>query len=86
MLGGVHPARRRLIFLSAAIAALAVVLALALPCGPASAATVSAARNGVGAPHPQTISPFGVSRPVSPGQGWCEPAPRADLAAVRVLP
>jgi len=67
-----HPARRQVVFLLAAIAALAAVLALVLPAGPSSAATVSAAGNGVGASHSQTILPVGVLRPVSAGEGGCE--------------
>jgi hypothetical protein len=46
-----HPGRRWLIFLSAAIALLAAVLAVLLPVTLASAATVPAAGNGVGASH-----------------------------------
>jgi hypothetical protein len=76
-----HPARRRLAFLPAAIAAIAAVVALMLPAGPTPAATVSAARNSVGATHPETILTVGVSHPVSPGERRCEPAPQPGFAA-----
>jgi hypothetical protein len=76
-----HPARRRLAFLSAAIAAMAAVLALVLPATTASAAAGPAARNGVGAHHPGMILPVGVSRVVSPAQDRCEAALQATIAA-----
>ncbi len=78
MLGPVHPARRWRVFLSAAIAA---VLAVALPAVNASAATRSAAGNRVGASHSQTIPAVGVSHPVLPGQGRCGGLTQAQVAA-----
>jgi hypothetical protein len=50
--GCIHPTGRHLaVFLSDATAD----LALALPAGPAPAAAVPAARNGIGASHPEMI-------------------------------
>jgi hypothetical protein len=68
MLGRVHPARRRLVFLSAAIAA---VLAVLLPVTAAPAAAVPAAGNRVGAHQPGMTLTVGLSQTVSPGQGRC---------------
>lgn len=73
-----HPARRWLAFLSAAIAA---ILAVVLPLSSASAATASAAGNRVGASHPATIPAVGVSRRVCAGQGRCGGAPQPTIAA-----
>lgn len=76
-----HPARRRLVFPSAAVAALAAVLAIALPLSSASAAAVSAAGTRVGASHPAMVPAVGASRPVFPVQGRCGPAPQPRFAA-----
>jgi hypothetical protein len=73
-----RPARRWLVFLSAAIAAL---LAVVVPPAVASAAMQPAAGTRVGASHPATIPAVGASGPVSPGQGRCREAPQPDLAA-----
>ena len=67
---------RRLVFFSAAIAALAAVLALVLPAGTASAATAPAAGNRVWAFSPATPAHAGADRPVSPGQRQGNPAMR----------
>jgi guanyl-specific ribonuclease Sa len=61
-----NPARRRLAFLSAAIAA---VLSVVLASGSASAASALAAGNGVGAHHPGMILAVGLSQHVSAGEG-----------------
>lgn len=76
-----HPARRRLVFLSAAIAALAAVLAIVLPATIASAAAVPAAGNRVGASHPVMILTVGVFRPVSAGEGRCGAVRQGRFAA-----
>jgi hypothetical protein len=78
-----HPARRRLAFLSAAITAITVVLTVMLPVTMASALASAAAGNGVGIHHPETILPAGVQRPVSAGQGrrGCLPQPRIVAGA-----
>lgn len=61
-----HPARRRLAFLSAAIAVIAAVLAVLVPL--ASAAAASASETRVGAHHPGVILTVGASRSVCPVQ------------------
>lgn len=75
-------ARRWLAFLSAAfITAVAAVLAVMLPVTIASAQTVPAAGNGVGAPHPQMILAVGSSRPVLAGEGRCEGLPQPGFVS-----
>jgi hypothetical protein len=77
-----RPATRRLAFLSAAvIAVLAVVLAVALPLGTASALTGPAARNGVGASHPAMILAVGASHAVLAVQGRGEAGPQARFVS-----
>lgn len=65
MLGRVDPARRWLVFLSAAIAA---VLTMLLPATAAPGAAVAAAGTRVGASHSQTILTVGRSAGVFPVQ------------------
>jgi hypothetical protein len=64
-----QPARRRGAFLSAAIAAVAAVVALALPSAAAPASAAPAAENGVGASHPGMILAVGIPSTVSAGEG-----------------
>jgi len=70
------PARRRLAFLSAAIAALAAVLVLVLPAGIASAAPGPGPETRVRASASAAPAPTGADRPVSADQrlgdaAWC---------------
>lgn len=76
-----YPAARRLVFLSAAIAALAAVLALVLPAATAPAAAVAAAGNRVGASPAEMSLPVGLSHTVSPVQHRCGPAPQAPIVS-----
>jgi hypothetical protein len=76
-----HPARRWLVFFSAAIAVLAAVLAMVLPATAASALTASAAETHVGAHHPGMIFTAGSSHAVSAVQGRCQPAPQPQVVA-----
>jgi hypothetical protein len=71
---------RWLVLLSAALTALAAVLALVLPAGQASAAA-AAAGNGVGASHPQMILAVGSFRPVSADQSRDNACPQARFAS-----
>ncbi len=73
-----HPARRWLALLSAAIAA---VLTVVLPLSTASAASAPAAGTRVGASHPETILLVGPSRLVSAGEGRGEAVPQAQIVA-----
>ena len=76
-----HPARRRLTVLSAAVAtAIAAVLAVLLPISSASAASGPAARNGVGAHHPVMIFTVGVPHSVSAVQSRGEAASQPRFA------
>lgn len=70
-----HPARRWLVFLSAAI------LTVLLPVTVAPAAAASAAGTRVGAHHPAMILAVGASRPVSAGQRQRGPASQPQIAA-----
>jgi hypothetical protein len=72
-----HPARRWLVFLSAAIAA---VLAVVLPATLASASMPSAARNGVGASHSGMIFTIEADHSFSPGEGRCVSVSQAGFA------
>jgi len=74
-------ARRWLVFLSAAIAVIAALLAVLLPATPASAQTGPEAGNGIGASHPAVILTVRVSHRVSAGEGRCEPVWQAGLAS-----
>jgi hypothetical protein len=76
-----RPASGRLVFFSAAIAVLAVVLSTVLGAIPSSVQTAPAARNGIGASHPGMIFTVGVSQPVSPGEPRCESTPQPQIAA-----
>jgi len=76
-----HPARRWLVVLSAALAAIAAVLAVMLPAASVSASAVPAAGNGVGAHHPGMILPVGASHAVSAGEGRRTEPPQARFAA-----
>jgi hypothetical protein len=76
-----RPARRRLVFLSAALAAVAAVLALVLPHTMSPAAVHPAAENAIGVSHSETIFTVGVSQPVSAGESRCEGLPRPQFAA-----
>jgi hypothetical protein len=73
--------RRWPVLLSAAIAAIAAVLAIVLSPGPASAARVSTAGTRVGASHPGMILNAGVSHPVSAGERRGEPVQQPQFAA-----
>jgi hypothetical protein len=81
MLGRVHPARRRLTVLSAAIAVIAAVLAMLLPATPASVQTAPAAGTRVGASHPVAILSAGVSHAVSAGGSRCGLVSQARFTA-----
>jgi hypothetical protein len=70
-----HPARRRLAFLSAAIAALAAVLAVVMPSGTASAAGRPAAETRVWAISAAAHDHVRASGLVSPGQRLGDPTP-----------
>jgi hypothetical protein len=78
-----HPARRRLVFLLAAIAA--VLLALAAGHGGVGGSR-SCGGTRVGASHPETIPTVGTNRPVSAGEGRCRDSAQASSRRVRVLP
>ncbi len=71
-------ARRSLVLLSAALAA---ILTLVLPLSSASAVVASAAQNGVGASHPETIFAIGASHPVPADQGRSGPAPQPGIVS-----
>jgi Papain fold toxin 1, glutamine deamidase len=73
-----HPARRWLVLLSAAIAAL---LAVFVPLSCASVAAASAAGTRVGASHPGTIFTVRSSLPVPAAQRRGEACPHARFAA-----
>lgn len=69
-----HPARRRLVFFSAAIAALAAVLAVVLPAGIAPAGRAPAAETRVWASASAAQVHVRADRPVSPGERLGEAA------------